>query len=60
MKPTESQLRRIIRLIIREAVSDEHHGNDDEHSSEEEPMGDENKIMTVITIAKGVKDLVGG
>jgi len=60
MKLTESQLRRIIRLIIREAVSDEHHGNDDEHSSEEEePMGDENKIMTVITIAQGIKDLVG-
>ena len=56
---TESQLRRIIRIIIREAVSDEHHGNDEEHSSEEEePLGDESKIMTVIGIAKEVKGLM--
>ena len=58
---TESQLRKLIRNIIQEVVSDEHHGNEDEHSSEEEePVGDESKIMTVITIAKEVKGLVGG
>lgn len=58
MRLTESQLRRLIRLIIRESVTDEHHGNEDEHSSEEEPVGDEGKIMTVIKIAKEVKGLM--
>ena len=59
MRLTESQLRRLIRLIIRESVADEHHGNEEEHSSEdEEPMGDEGKLKTVITIAKEVKGLM--
>ena len=58
MKLTESQLRRLIRNIIQEAVSDEHHGNEEEHSSEEEAVGDEGKIATVIAIAKEVKGLM--
>ena len=58
MRLTESQLRRLIRLIIRESVTDEHHDNEEEHSSEEEPAGDEGKIMTVISIAKEVKGLL--
>ena len=58
MRLTESQLRRLIRLIIQESVADEHHGNEEEHSSEEDPVGDEGKIMTVISIAKEVKGLI--
>ena len=59
MRLTESQLRKLIRLIIRESVSDEHHSGDEDHSSEdEEPIGDEGKLKTVITIAKEVKGLM--
>ena len=55
---TEHQLRRIIRILIRETVSDEHHDEIDEDNSEEEPIGDEGKIKTVISIAKEVKGLM--
>ena len=59
MRITESQLRRLIRRVIQESVSDEHHEKEEEHSSEEEePAGDEGKIMTVIKIAKEVKGLM--
>ena len=60
MKLTEAQLRHIIRIIIRESVADEQHEDDDDHNlEEEEPLGDEGKLKTVITIAKEVKGLMG-
>ena len=56
---TEIQLRRLIRLIIKESIADEQAIDEDENSSEEEPVGDEGKLKTVITIAKEVKGLMG-
>ena len=55
---TESQLRRLIRAIIRESVADEHHGDEEDHSSEEEPMGDESRVKKVYTIAKEVSSFL--
>ena len=59
MTMTEQQLRRLIRMIIQESVSDEQQTSPEEaDSEEEEPLGDEGKVMTVIKIAKEVKGLM--
>ena len=56
---TESQLRMLIRKVIYEHATDEHHGREDEHEEEtdEEPVGDES-IKKVYSIAKEVYNFV--
>ena len=59
MRITESQLRKLIRQIVKEHITDEHHEHphDYEEEDEEEPVGDES-IKKVYSLAKQVNDFL--